>query len=62
MQNQLLKIIDLDFVSIEVYPNFLITTIKEGVVFDTNELETHIPGVRKSISKQRLWINCKQSA
>ena len=39
MQNQLLKIIDLDFVSIEVYPNFLITTIKEGVVFDTNELE-----------------------
>jgi len=40
MQNQLLKIIDLDFVSIEVYPNFLITTIKEGVVFDTIELET----------------------
>ena len=39
MQNQLLKIIDLDFVSIVVYPNFLITTIKEGVVFDTNELE-----------------------
>lgn len=39
MQNQLLKIIDLDFVSIEVYANFLITTIKEGVVFDTNELE-----------------------
>ena len=39
MQNQLLKIIDLDFVSIEVYPTFLITTIKEGVVFDTNELE-----------------------
>lgn len=25
--------------SIEVYPSFLITTIKEGVVFDTNELE-----------------------
>ena len=39
MESQLLKIINLDFVSIEIYPNFLITTIKEGVVFDTNELE-----------------------
>ena len=40
MQTSLLKIIDLDFVHIEIYPDYLITTTKEGVVFDTKELAT----------------------
>jgi hypothetical protein len=39
MQISLLKTINLDFVHIEIYPDFLITSTKEGIVFDTKELE-----------------------
>lgn len=34
------KIIDLDFVFIELFPSYLVATIKEGVLFDTPQLAT----------------------
>lgn len=33
------KIINLDFATIELHPNFLISTIQEGLVFDIKHLE-----------------------
>ena len=51
MPSPLLKTIELDFVHIELYENYLISTVKEGMVFDKNELnifyeifETNFPG------------------
>ncbi len=33
------KIVDLDFTKIEIYEDYLISTVKEGVVFDIPQLE-----------------------
>lgn len=33
------KIVQLDFVQVELYDNYLIATVKEGVVFDTKHLD-----------------------
>jgi hypothetical protein len=39
MASSFVKTIDLDFVHIKLYENYLISTIKEGVVFDKPHLE-----------------------
>lgn len=61
MQTSLIKTIDLDFVHIEIYPDFLITTTKEGVVFDVKELaaiyevfDSYFPGKNFGLIANRV--------
>lgn len=42
MANQIIKIIELDFVTIELYEGFIVTTFKEGIILnDQNVKEIH---------------------
>jgi hypothetical protein len=40
MLSPLLKSIELDFARLDLYENYLVSTIKEGVIFGKNELTT----------------------
>tara|TARA_B100001146_G_scaffold222761_1_gene235817 strand:+ start:28677 stop:29063 length:387 start_codon:yes stop_codon:yes gene_type:complete len=62
MTAKLLKTINLDFITLSLYPTYLVSTIKEGVLFDIPQLEiletlfdTHYPDTNFVIIADRKF-------